>query len=44
MYRVMSFLFSESKYSMVATSWFPNSSSTALLKKMIRSRYCTQKE
>ena len=42
MYSCMSLWFSESRYSMVATSWLPSSSSTALLKKMMRSRYCSQ--
>ena len=42
MYSCMSLWFSESRYSMVATSWLPSSSSTALLKKMMRSRYCSR--
>ena len=40
-YRLRSFLFSLSKYSIVATSWLPVSSSIAFPRKMILSRYCT---
>jgi hypothetical protein len=38
MYMLMSLRFSLSRYSMVATSWLPSSSSTALDRKMMRSR------
>lgn len=40
MYSWMGFLFSVSRYSIVATSWLPSSSSIALPRKMMRSRYC----
>mmetsp|Transcript_1103 Transcript_1103/g.7115 ORF Transcript_1103/g.7115 Transcript_1103/m.7115 type:complete len:242 (-) Transcript_1103:133-858(-) len=40
-YTFMSLLFSESRYSMVPTIWFPNSSSMFCPKKMILSRYNT---
>ena len=40
MYSWMGFLFSVSRYSIVATSWLPSSSSMAFPRKMMRSRYC----